>query len=322
MHIIRDGYHPIRKERIDTFIDYDSINLDYISILLNQVIENHTYSTFDLIKLVKDNYNGNIKDTIESLNDYSNVRFNCYYAAKKLKEELSKLGIDAKYVTYKSIGFSSPFGDELIKEAHISLVIPTIKNNKEHYIILDPGYRIPSPLEFHKNSKQTNINVDNDDIIIQKRENILYPYSMKMEGYNRYSLNKSSYFCEEFFNCDYETLNPEEMLFPISFTVLSGYRLINYHIDKSKCAMLKVMILDEYLEVSDSTQDIILTFAEIRSIPLEELYRLLTPFCKKLNQDTNDFLDLLFFILEHHKEFINEVISKEVIKELKAPKIY
>lgn len=320
MDIIRDGLKPIKKNKITSFIDYNLINLDYLTTLLNEVIENYTYSTFDLIKLVKDNFNTSIIEAIKSIDDYSLVRFNCYYAAKTLKEKLKELGIDAFYVSYKSIGFSSSYGDNLIKEAHLSLVIPTIKDNKEYYIILDPGYRIPHPLTFYKNSNTTLIKVDNDDIIIQKRDDNIYPYSMIMKGYNRYSISEHSYFCEEFFNCDYETLNPEDMLFPASFNVLNGYRIINYHVDKSKCAMLKVMILDEYLECSDAAQDITLTFSELKSLPKDKIYRLLKPFCHKLNQDTFEFIELLFFILDHHKEFTN-IIDNEVKKELN-PKTY
>lgn len=317
MDILRESYTPIKKEKITSFVDYETIDLDFITDLLNQVITNYTYSTFDLIKLVKDKYNGNIKETIKTIDDYSNVRFNCYYATKLLKEKLSKLGIDSKYVSYKSIGFSSSYGDNLIKEAHMSLVIPTIRNKMPYYIILDPGYRIPSPICFYKSSDTTNIKIDHDDIIIKKNDDKLYPYCMKMQGYNRYSIDENSYFCEEFFNCDYETLNPEEILFPLSFEVLNGYRIINYNEDKQKRAMIKVMILEEYLQCSDCNQNLSLTFKELESLSKEELSFILKPFCDKLKQDVYEFIDILHFILENNKQFIDEVINKRVIEEFK-----
>lgn len=318
MNILRDTYTSIKKEKITSFIDYNTIDLDSITVLLNKVISNYTYSTFDLIELVKEKFNGNMREAIKSIDDYSAVRFNCYYATKLLKEKLSKFGIDAKYVSYKSIGFSSTYGDDLIKEAHISLVIPTIRNKRPYYIILDPGYRIPAPLMFYQSSDITNIKIDHDDIIIQKNDDPIYPYCMQMKGYNRYSLNENSCFCEEYFNCEYETLNPEEILFPLSFTILNGYRIINYNEDKQKCAMLKIMILDEYLQCTDCNQNISITFSELQALPKEELCSLLKPFCDKLKHDALEFVDILYFILENNKQFVDEVLNKRVIKEFKS----
>ena len=57
-NISRDRYTSIKKKRITSFIDYNSLDLNLISKLLNQVIQNYTYSTFDLIKLIKENFNG------------------------------------------------------------------------------------------------------------------------------------------------------------------------------------------------------------------------------------------------------------------------
>lgn len=321
MNIQRENYNPIKKEKITSFIDYNTIDLDFITSLLNQVIHEYTYSTFDLIQLVKDNFNGDFKKAINNIHDYSKVRFNCYYATKLLKEKLSKHGIDTKYVSYKSIGFSSNYGDELIKEAHMSLVIPTIRDYHIYYIILDPGYRIPSPICFYKSSNTTNIKIDNDYLTIQKNDDNLYPYSMKMQGYNRYSLNETSCFCEEYFNCDYETLNPEEILFPLSFEVLNGYRMINYNEDKKKCAMLKVMILDHYLQCSEYNQNISLTFSELLEIPKDKLHSILKPFCDKLNQDVTEFMEILYFILETDKQFVDEIINKKVLDEFQGQKL-
>ncbi len=316
-NISRDRYTSIKKKRITSFIDYNSLDLNLISKLLNQVIQNYTYSTFDLIKLIKENFNGNIKKGIQSIDDYSKVRFNCYYATKLLKEKLKKKGIDAKYVSYKSIGFSSPSGDELIKEAHISLVIPTIRNERIYYIVLDPGYRIPEPMGFYKFSKITNLKIDHDNISIQKTSSNIYPYCMKMKGYNRYSIDENSYSCEEYFNCDYETLNPEEILFPISYTILNGYRIINYNEDKQKSAMIKVMILEEYLECYDCNQIISFTFHELKNIPKDKLHTLLAPFCNKLKQDVQELVEIIYFILNNNNQFISEVMNKKVIEEFK-----
>ena len=76
--IVREGFTSIYKREINLndAINYDSLDFELIKNLLNEVIVDNIYSTIDLLKLVKDNYKGNILDAIESIDDYSNVIFN------------------------------------------------------------------------------------------------------------------------------------------------------------------------------------------------------------------------------------------------------
>ena len=112
-----------------------------IKCLIQETITECICNTIDLITLLRENYHSNLNTTIEEIKDYSKVRFNCYYVSKVLKEKLIDYRINTQYISYKSIGFSSPFGDNLIKEAHMSLLLRTIRDNDDYYLILDPGYR-------------------------------------------------------------------------------------------------------------------------------------------------------------------------------------
>ena len=317
--IKRKNHASIIKKEIDlnNLVNYESLDLKLITHLLNEVITENIFSTIDLLKLLKDNYHENITKTIKKLKDYSSVRFNCCYATIVLKNKLEKLGIDTKIISYKSIGFSSPYGDDLIKEAHMAILIPTIRHNKICYIILDPGLRIPAPIEFFANSIKTVIEIDNDEIIIEKTKLAEYPYSIEIKGYNRYSTNDISYQCKEFFDTKYETINPLDILFPIAYEILEGYRMINYTLDNDTWASIKIMVINQYLECIDQKTRIKISFSELKQMEKSDLIKILVPFKYKLNTDVEELVDIIFFTIEHSTEFLSMVINKNVVKEIK-----
>ncbi len=121
MKIERMVFKPIRKKPIslNNLISFEKINIDKLETLLNDVISHYTYNTFDLLKLVMSNYDGNLKEAITRIDDYSDVRFNCYYACRLLKEKLSDIGLKSYLISYKSVGFSLNKGDEIIKATQI-----------------------------------------------------------------------------------------------------------------------------------------------------------------------------------------------------------
>lgn len=314
--IKRDNYPSIIKKTIlqETIEDYKNINLKLIEKFLNETISEHVYNTIDLITLLRINYEGNLKDAIKNIPSYKDVRFNCYYATNILKEKLNQIKIKAYIITYKSIGFSTSFGDNLIKEAHMALIIPTLKNNKLYYLLLDPGLRIPGILGFYANDDKTIIEIDNDKIIIERTGDKDYPYSMEMIGYNRYSTNDTIYQCKEYFNT-LETINPTDVLFPASFEVLDGYRIINFKVEKNKWAFIKLMIIDEYLECRDASNYVKLSFEELRNIHEEDLIKLIKPFANKLDINITEFILNVYFILNHYEEFIHTIINSQVLEE-------
>lgn len=315
--IKRGNYPSIFKQEIDLShsISYYDLDLEMINQLLNEIIMNYTYSTIDLLQLLKENYQGSLINTIKNIHNYSDVRFNCYYATVLLKEKLKEKGIDTNIISYKSTNFSTSSGDDLIKEAHMALLIPTIRNQKIYYVILDPGLRIPSPIEFYADMDKTIIQIDHDEIIIGKTELEDYPYTMIMKGYNRYSTSQVSYQSQEFFDVRYETINPVDVLFPISYQILNGYRIINYSINKSDWAFVKIMVISGYLECCDNSHHIQIPFWELDQYSRNDLIQILKPFTDKLNINSEELIDIILFVLEHYSEFIKEIIHPNILEE-------
>ncbi len=309
MQIVREKIKNIKKRIIPlkNLIKYENIDVTYLNKILNEVISENVYNTFDLLKLVMHNYKGDIIDAIKRIEDYSNVRFNCYYACNLLKEKLESNNIKSYIISYKSIGFSNDAGDLLIKEAHMSLVIPTVRNNKVYYILMDPGLRIPACLEFYRENLETDIEIDNDRITIKKFDDPIYNYTMIMEGFNRYT-DSTSYTCQEYFDLDHEIVNPSDVLFPGVFYVLFGYRAIRFSENPEMRACIKLLLVDECLEISWSDKKTYLTFAEINNMSDAKLRRILKHATKILDIDDYEFMILIRFILNIKDEIKNTLL--------------
>lgn len=309
MQIVREKLKNIRKRIIPlkNLIKYENIDVTYLNKILNEVISENIYNTFDLLKLVMHNYEGDIIGAIKRIDDYSNVRFNCYYACKKLKEKVDNLGINSYLISYKSIGFSNKHGDNAIKEAHMSLVIPTVRNNKVFYILMDPGLRIPACLEFYRGDLETDIEIDNDKIKIKKFDDPIYNYTMIMEGFNRYT-DSTSYTCQEYFDLDHEIVNQADTLFPGVFYVLLGYRAIRFSENPEMRACIKLLLVDECLEISWSDKKTYLTFAEINNMSDAKFRRILKHATKILDIDDYEFMILIRFILNIKDEIKNTLL--------------
>ena len=125
-------FKPIRKKPIslNNLISFEKINIDKLETLLNDVISHYTYNTFDLLKLVMSNYDGNLKEAITRIDDYSDVRFNCYYACRLLKEKLSDIGLKS-YLISESMIFILILQSNIIR---LQIVL------EEHYIFSSPKY--------------------------------------------------------------------------------------------------------------------------------------------------------------------------------------
>lgn len=315
--IIRPNYPSIKKEKItdEATLYYEDLDLNLIDNLIQETITECVCNTVDLITLLRKNFQSNLNNTITRINDFSKVRFNCYYASKTLKEKLIEYGIETKYISYKSIGFSSPFGDNLIKEAHMSLLLRTKRGNDDYYLILDPGYRLPKPIGFYPKKTNSETIMDNDIIEISSTTDELYPYSMNMKGYNRYSISDTSYECTEYFNANYETVNPENILFPLSYKVLDGYRAIKYSEKPCNRASIKIMLLEKYIECLAFARKEIISFESFEKLSQKKSIDLLAPYTDILNVSPEILSEDFHFIINKRTDFLDNVIEKEIIKE-------
>lgn len=197
----------------------------------------------------------------------------------------------------------------------MSLLLRTKRDNDDYYLILDPGYRLPEPIGFYPKNRNSEIMIDNDIIEIALTNEELYPYTMNMKGYNKYSASNTSYECREYFNTNYETINPENILYPLSYKVLDSYRAIRYSENSSNRATIKIMLLDQYIECINADKREIFTFKDFKKFNRKKLIESLLPYTDVLKLSSKIISEDFNFLINNYEEFVNNVIRKEVVKE-------
>lgn len=322
MEIIREGTFCIKKEivSLNKLDDFDSNKLKEATPLLIDTIENSKISTFGLITILRKKYEKSLLETYKLLEkeNYDSVKCNCYYLAKILKEKLYNLGIDTNYLTHKAHFFALNSGDSKIKEAHISLLYPTIKNDKLFYIIFDPGLKIDAPLCFYANESMKPIQRENLSIdVCYDNSDINYPYYINMDGINPYSYTTYPHNIFQKFNPNYKTTNIDEMLYPISYNLLTGYKAITFSKDKFKRAYIILKHLDRTLEFCDleTNQLFYYNYNELKKLGRNILKNKIFQICLKLSLDTEEILDNIYFMIDIHNEFLSTIMDKDVLTE-------
>ena len=322
MEILRDGNFSIKKEIIDlSNLDiYNEERISNVSYLIPSVMEEYPISTFGMITLLRENYYRSLEDTIKKISgfDYDKVRCNCYYLSKVLKEKLNSMGIKSYYLTYKANHFALNSGDKIAKEAHISLLYPTIKNDRIYYTIFDPGLKIVKPLSFYRNEGMDAVK-DNDLITLIGYENSDndYPYYVNMDGINPYSYNRYPHNVCQRFNPNYETVNIVEMLFPISYYLLTGYKATIFSKDISKRAYVTLYHIDRKVELFDEESNMLISYSydDIMQMDKNILINKLKDICKKLDLDLMELLEDIYFMIDVHDEYMNSIMNKQVLNE-------
>ena len=142
MKILRKDMSNIIKKEFDNslFKEYSQEQLLFMEESLKNVITNYPISTIDCITYLRKYYDNDLVKAMNSITieDANNIRFNCIYQSKILKEILETKGIIGYYVSYKARHFTTSKSDELIKEAHTSIFVPSIINNpKRIFCIYD-----------------------------------------------------------------------------------------------------------------------------------------------------------------------------------------
>ena len=221
MKIERKNEFDISKSKID--IDklhtYNIKQINESVPLLDKIMEENAVSTFDLITLLREKYDGSLKEAYHnaSIDGFVNSRFNCVHLSRIMKDELKKIGIEAHYLSYQARLYALDSGDKKIKEAHVSLIYPAIHNDKIIYTIYDPGLKIPIPITFYDRESyekeiDTNLNVG----VEYDSSNIEYPNAIKMYGISPYSYTDFPHLIYQRFNPNYLIDNLGEMLYPVS----------------------------------------------------------------------------------------------------------
>lgn len=159
MKIIRYNNSAIKKKKIDLnkLTLYDKEKVKYAINLLEQEIDNSFVSHFNYISyaLKEDN------------NTSSHIKNSgCISDCKRLKAKLKQIGLETYYVSCKAKGFSNPAGDALVKEAHIFLVYPAIKNKKVYFTIFDPGFRMYNIIQFYDKEDSSEVSYVKEGIAL------------------------------------------------------------------------------------------------------------------------------------------------------------
>ena len=323
MKIKRDNTFDIVKEKINlnTIPHFSFLKYLLSKYILKKVINREVIDTFDFITIVrKSSNNGNIKKLQKKweIKDFKDVKYNCYYLCKVLKKELENIGINCKYVSYQANGFSTPAGDKIIKEAHISLVWITKRNNKPFITVYDPGLYIDKPISFYigEDSPVIKIKKGNFSIICNrnKKDNNNYPYIQVINGKNKNCFGDKFYAISYKFNPLYETKNLDEMLYPISLSLLIGFKVSNIN-KRKRGAYIKLILLSKYIEFYNANTKVItrITFKELKLISKLELKEKLLVTCKMLNKDINTVVDDVYFIVDNYDNYIKYIINNNIL---------
>lgn len=322
MIIKRENTFDIVKEKIDL----DSIsNFSLFKYLLSKhilkkVISREVIDTFDFITIVRTRCNGNIEKLNKELqvSDFKNIKYNCFYLCNVLKKELEKIGINCNYVSYKANGFSTHNGDEIIKEAHVSLVWITKRKNKVYITIYDPGLYINKPISFYKDENSKIIKIKKCKFSIIHNNNIedneLYPYMQVIDGKNKNCFGNKYYSISHRFNPLYETKNLNEMLHPISLSLLVGFKVSNIN-NRKRSAYIKLILLSKYIEYynANTKKTTRISFEELQRISKLELKKRLLITCNMLNKDIDTLIDDIYFIVDNYDEYLKCIINKKVL---------
>lgn len=324
MKIERKNEFDISKSKID--IDklhtYNIKQINESVPLLDKIMEENAVSTFDLITLLREKYDGSLKEAYHnaSIDGFVNSRFNCVYLSRIMKDELKKIGIEAHYLSYQARLYALDSGDKKIKEAHVSLIYPAIHNDKIIYTIYDPGLKIPIPITFYDRESyekeiDTNLNVG----VEYDSSNIEYPNAIKMYGISPYSYTDFPHLIYQRFNPNYLIDNLGEMLYPVSLKLLTGYKATIFSKDFNKKAYIKLNHIDNSIEYCDYEEGMVksLCYKNIMKVDRNFLINELSSICDKLKIDVNEIVEDILFMVDVNNEFMKEIMDKDVLNEYK-----
>lgn len=314
MEIIRENMSCISKHKFteEMFVKYSSEQLLFMEEALKDVINNFSISTIDCITYLRKHYNGDLLTAMNKITDEEaeQIRFNCIYQSKVLKELLLKKEINGYYVSYKSMNFTTPKSDALFKESHTSIFVPTIIKEKKCLIILEPGLKIDKPIYLCEDGYANTY--DDLNIEIGKTDNKDYPFYLLLDGINKYSYNPKPHKVYQEFDVDYYTINPIKLLIPYIYKYISGYRATNFSLDITKRMSLTIMPVKQKIEIyiDKFKEKLQYSYDEItEDLLLEKLPEI----CRNLNLNLEETIDNVLFMKKVRKEFI-EMMDQDAVK--------
>lgn len=314
MKINRENNTIIKKRKINLqrLEKYDQNKINLATQYLKREISTSYVSHFN-----------NVSYLLGKTTVFSTKNSGCINECQKLKKELKKLGLKTYFVSCQANGFSNPAGDFFVKEAHVFLIYPSLRNNKVYFIIFDPGFRLDNPISFYDSCNSNAIKYLSEGtakVIFNNKSD--YPYELVVNKRINYKHQVSPANIHWKFNPYYETLNIEhfnEQLYHAMFSL----KLMNYPDDLDKYICINARIIDNTIEVYTALKNEIFSFKELFSLSKSELKHIFEPYFKNASltdEQLNEFLTNLFLLIHNTQDYISTIISSEVVNDYKLGK--
>lgn len=316
MKIKRNDNSIIKKRKInlENLETYDDNKIKQAVECLNSEITNNFISHFD-----------NIAYTFKKRNDrnhkFSNYNKNtgCISDCKRLKKKLSKIGLKTYFVSCKANGFSNPAGDSLIKEAHVFLIYPTLKNEKVYFTIFDPGFRITKIISFYDGQNSPKYSYLSKGIVKVNfvENNTEYPYELSVNKRINYKHEIAGANIHWSFNPYYETLNIDdynEKLYHAMFSL----KLMNYPHNINNYICIRAKVLEKTLEIYTINKCKIYTFKQLSNYNQQQIKNIFKEYffeAKIPAEELNKFSKNIFLLIHNVDIYINSIIDPRVIKD-------
>lgn len=311
MKIIRENNTIIKKRKINlkNLENYDENKIKQAT----QYLQNKIYTSFI-------SHFDNISYFLGKATTFSTNNNGCISECKKLKKELKKLGLKTYFVSCSTSGFSNPAGDFLVKEAHIFLVYPSLRNGRVHFTIFDPGFRQENPISFYDscNSEPVSYLSDGTAKIIFTNESI-YPYELVVNKQINYRHQISPVDIHWKFNPYYQTLNIDnfnEQLYHVIFSI----KLMNYPKDLNKYICIRAKIIDNIIDVYTLKKSEMFSFNELSSLTKDKLSNIFKSYFENADltrKQLDEFIENVFLLIHNAQDYVSTVISPEVLKDYK-----
>lgn len=312
--IIRENNTIIKKRKINLqrLEEFDQNKINQAIKYLKKGISTSFVSNFD-----------NISYMLGKTNIFSTKNNGCISECHKLKKELKKIGLKTYFVSCQANGFSNPAGDFFVKEAHVFLIYPSLRNKKVFFTIFDPGFRLDNPISFYDSCNSDSVKYLSEGVAKVMFDNKSgYPYELIVNKRINYKHQVSPANIHWRFNPYYETLNINhfnEQLYHAMFSL----KLMNYPDDLNKYICINVKIIDSTIEIYTMLKNEIFSFNELFSLSKNELKRIFKPYFKNsslTNNQLNKFIKNLFLLIHNTSNYINTIISPKVVSEYKLGK--
>lgn len=318
MIIRRENGSLIKKRRINfkNLDEYDEKKFNQAIIYLEDEIKNSFVSHFDNVSYTLEQFK---KKNINFL-DY-NKNTGCITECKNLSNKLKKIGLKTYFVSCRAKVFSNQAGDALVKEAHVFLLWPTLRNKQIYFTIFDPRFRIENPISFYdtKDSLEIKYLSEGKAKVSFISDKSFYPYQLSLNKRINYKKQTAeANICWDF-NPYYETINLDDYAQQL-YRAIFSLKLMNFPNDINKYICIRSKILDNTLEVYTLNNQEMFSFEQLSLLNEVQLKDIFKDYFLKADlsmKQLDEFIHNIFLLAHKADEYIDKVIDLKVIEDYK-----